>query len=63
MLTQSIEKSFFYREKAIEKNTEKRQILAQSIEKSFLVDPLNTNNAIYRDSLTLKVQSCKLKKH
>ena len=24
MLTQSIEKSFFYREKAIEKNTEKR---------------------------------------
>ena len=35
------------------KNIEKRQILTQSIEKSFLIDPLTTNNAIYRDSLTL----------
>ena len=28
-------------------------MLKQSIEKSFLIDPLNRSNAIYRDSLTL----------
>ena len=29
--------------------------MTQSIEKSFLIDPLTTNNAIYRDSLTIKL--------
>ena len=38
----------FQREKFIEKNIEKRQI-----EKSFAVDPLNTNNVTYRDSWTI----------
>ena len=28
--------------------------MTQSIETSFLLDPLNKNNAIYRDSLTLR---------
>ena len=28
-------------------------MLAQSIEKNFLIDPLTKNNEIYRDSLTL----------
>ena len=28
-------------------------MLIQSIEKSFLIDPLTTNNGIYRDSLIL----------
>ena len=28
--------------------------MTQSIEKRFLIDPLTTNNAIYRDSLTFK---------
>ena len=32
----------------------KRSVLTQSIKKSFLIDPLNTNNALDRDSLTLK---------
>ena len=27
--------------------------MTQPIEKSFLIDPLNTNNVIYRDLLTL----------
>ena len=31
--------------------------MTQSIEKSFLIDPLNTNNAIYRDSLTLVIST------
>ena len=31
--------------------------MTQSIEKSFLIYPLTTNNAIYRDSLTLNVTS------
>ena len=44
MLTQSIEKSLFHRAKSTEKNIDKRKILTQSIEKSFLIDPLNTNN-------------------
>ena len=35
------------------KNIEKRSILTQSINKSFLIDTLTTNNAIYRYSLTL----------
>ena len=30
------------------KNVEKRKILTKSIEKSFLIDPLKTNNAIHR---------------
>ena len=41
----------------LKKNIEKRYILKQSIEKNFLVDPLNTNNAIYCDSLTLIIQT------
>ena len=28
--------------------------MTQSIEKTFLIDPLSTNNAIYHDSLTFK---------
>ena len=43
----------FHRVKYIGKNIEKKQILTQSIEKSFLIDPLTTNNAIYHDSLIL----------
>ena len=42
-----------HRAKSIEKNIAKRQILRQSIEKSFLIVPLTINNVIYRDSLTL----------
>ena len=45
----------FDRAKSIEKNIEKKEILTRSIEKSFVIDPLTTNNAIYRDSLTLKI--------
>ena len=43
--------TLFHWKKSIEKILKK--ILTQSIEKSFLIDPLNTNNAIYHDSLTL----------
>ena len=39
--------------KSIERNIEKRYILTYSIEKSFSIDPLTTDNAIYRDSLIL----------
>ena len=35
----------------LKKIIEERQILTQSIVKSFLIDRLTTNNAIYRDSL------------
>ena len=31
----------------------RQSILIQLIEKTFLIDPLNTNNAIYHDSITL----------
>ena len=30
--------------------------MTQSIEKSFMIDPLTTNNAIYRELLTFKIQ-------
>ena len=40
--------------KYIEKSIAKRSILTQSIQKSFLIDPLSTNNAVYRDLLTIK---------
>ena len=43
----------FHGSKSIEKNIEKRLILRQSIAKSFLIDPLTTNNAVYLGSLTL----------
>ena len=33
-----------------------KSILTQSIEKSFLMDPLTTNNAIYHDSLILMLR-------
>ena len=33
----------------LKRNIEKRQV-----DRTFLIDPLTTNNAIYRDSLTLK---------
>ena len=46
--------TFLHWAKSIEKYIEKRQILTQSIEKDFLIDPPNKNNAIYRDSLILK---------
>ena len=39
--------TLFHRAKSIEKGIEKRYILTQSIKKSFLIDPLTTNNAIY----------------
>ena len=45
--------TFLHRGKSIEKNIEKREILTQSIEKSFLIDPLTTNDAIYRESLNV----------
>ena len=45
--------TLFHRAKSIEKNIEKRQILTYSIEKSSLIDPLTTYNAIYRDSFNL----------
>ena len=48
--------TLFHRAKSVEKNIEKRLILTQSIEISFLIDPLNTNNAIHSDSLTLIIQ-------
>ena len=32
-------------------------MLTQSIKKNFLIDPLNINNAIYRDSLSLKTEN------
>ena len=56
-MTQSIGNRFFHRVKSIEKNTvlKKKKKLTQSIEKSFLIDPLNTNNAIYHDPLTLMI--------
>ena len=41
--------------RAIEKNIEIRLILTKSIEESFVINPLITNNAIYRDSLTLNI--------
>ena len=44
------------------KNIEKRQILTQSIKKSFLVDPLTTNNAIYRDLSTLSLELSRVRK-
>ena len=31
-------------------------VLTRSIEKNFLIDPLTTNNAIYRDSLVLNFE-------
>ena len=40
----------------LKKNIEKRRILTQSIEKSFLIDPLNTNNAVYNNLLTLRAE-------
>ena len=39
----------------IEKIIKKRQILAQPIRKSFLIDSLTTNNPILGDSLTLSI--------
>ena len=45
--------TLFQRTKSIEKSIEKRPIFTQLIDKSFLIDPPTTNNAIYRDSLTL----------
>ena len=43
--------------KTIEIYIGKKQILTKSIKKSFLIDPLTTNNVIYRDSLTLMLAS------
>ena len=36
-------------------------MLTISVEKSFITDPLTTNNAIYCDSLTLKKERKKIK--
>ena len=49
--------TLFHRVKLIEKNIEKSYILTQSIDKIFLIDPLSTNNARNRDSLTLSLES------
>ena len=38
--------TLFHRAISFEKNIEKRYLLTQSIEKSFLIDPLTTINAI-----------------
>ena len=47
----------FHQENSTEKNIEKKQILTQLTEKSFLINPITTNNATYCDSLTLKGKS------
>ena len=47
--------TLFQLEKSIENNMEKRQILTQLVEKSFLINPLNTSNAIYHDSFNFKL--------
>ena len=49
--------TLFHRAKSSEKNIKERQILTQSIEKSFLIDRATTINTIYRDSLTLRIFS------
>ena len=43
----------FHRGKSIEENIEERLILPLSIKKSFLMNPLTANSAIYRDSFIL----------
>ena len=45
--------TLFHCTKSVKRNIEERQTLTQSIEKSFLIGPPTTNNAIYCDSLTL----------
>ena len=47
--------TLFQLEKSIENNMEKRQILTQLVEKSFLINPLNTSNVIYHDSFNFKL--------
>ena len=42
--------TLFHWGKSIEKNTEKRRILTKTVGKSFLIDPLTTNNAIYPEN-------------
>ena len=46
--------TLFHLAKSTEQYIEKRSILSQSIEKSFLIDPLPASNALYRDSFTLR---------
>ena len=46
--------TLFQSAKSIEKNVEKRWIVTYQVIKNFLIHPLTTNNAIYRDSLFLK---------
>ena len=41
--------TLFHQAQSTEKNIEKRYLLTQLIEKNFLIDPLNTNNAVYSD--------------
>ena len=45
--------TLFHWAKSIEKILRKINIDTINLDKSFFIDPLNTNNAIYRDSLTL----------
>ena len=47
--------TLFHQAESIEKNIEKK-INIDTIEKSFLIDPLTANNAIYRESLILSCQ-------
>ena len=47
--------TLFKLENSIENNMEKGQILTQLVEKSFLINPLNTSNAIYHDSFNFKL--------
>ena len=44
--------TLFHWGKSIQTNIKKRWILKESMEKNFLIDPLTTNNAIHRKSLT-----------
>ena len=40
------------------KNLSTDHLMTQSIEKNFVIDPLTTNYAIYRDSLILVLHIC-----
>ena len=45
----------FKRENLLKKNIGKRYLLTQLTEKRFLIDPVSKNNAIYGNSLTLRL--------
>ena len=45
--------TLFHREKSIQKILRKDKYSQDQFEKNFLIDPLTTDNAIYREWLTL----------